>query len=38
MTEQQSIKDTLNVIRKALEEEDSPNLNKDQDKILILDK
>ena len=37
MNEKQSIKDTLNVIRKALEEDNQPiNLNDNQDNILIL--
>ena len=37
MTEKQSIKDTLNVIRKALEEDDqSININDNQDDVLIL--
>ena len=34
----QSIKDTLNVIRKALEEEESPNLEKINDNVLLLNK
>jgi len=37
MTEQESIKETLNIIRKALEEEVSPSLNND-DNVLILNK
>ncbi len=37
MTEKQSIKDTLSVIRKALEEDDLPkNINDNQDNVLIL--
>ena len=39
MNEKQSIKDTLNVIRKALEEEDQPiNINNNQDNVLILNR
>ena len=39
MTEKQSIKDTLNVIRKALEEDDqSINIDNNQDNVLILNK
>ena len=39
MTEKQSIKDTLNVIRKALEEDDqSININDNQDNVLILNR
>ena len=38
MTESQSIKDTLDVIRKALEEEEIPNLNKIDDSVLVLNK
>tara|TARA_B110000438_G_scaffold64498_1_gene65000 strand:- start:57 stop:344 length:288 start_codon:yes stop_codon:yes gene_type:complete len=34
----QSIKDTLSVIRKALEEEESPNLDKINDNVLLLNK
>jgi len=34
----QSIKDTLSVIRKALEEEESPNLEKINDNVLLLNK
>ena len=38
MTEQQSIKDTLDVIRKALEDDDhSINLNDNKDNVLVLD-
>ena len=37
MTEQQSIKDTLDVIRKALEDDnDSNNLNDNRDNVLVL--
>ena len=38
MSENQSIKETLNVIRKALEDDDSPNIEKINDNILILNK
>ena len=38
MIEQQSIKETLNVIRKALEDEETPNLNKINDNVLMLNK
>ena len=39
MNEKQSIKDTLNVIRKALEEDDQPiNINSNQDNVLILNR
>ena len=40
MTENQSIKDTLNVIRKALEEDDQSinNINDNQDNVLILNR
>ena len=38
MSENQSIKETLNVIRKALEEDDSPNIEKINNNILILNK
>tara|TARA_B110000116_G_C16592097_1_gene471047 strand:+ start:87 stop:374 length:288 start_codon:yes stop_codon:yes gene_type:complete len=34
----QSIKDTLSVIRKALEEEENPNLDKINDNVLLLNK
>ena len=37
MTEQQSIKNTLNIIRKAIEEDDKSESQKD-DEILILNK
>ena len=37
MPEQQSIKNTLNIIRKAIEEEDKPESQKNDD-ILILNK
>ena len=37
MTEQQSIKNTLNIIRKAIEEDDKSESQKDDD-ILILNK
>ena len=37
MTEQQSIKNTLNIIRKAIEEDDKSEPQKDED-ILILNK
>ena len=37
MTEQQSIKDTLDVIRKALEDDESP-LEEIKDNVLILNK
>ena len=36
MNQQQSIKETLNVIRKALEEESDPVLDKLNDNVLIL--
>ena len=38
MSEQESIKQTLDVIRKALEDEDSPNIQEINDNILILNK
>ena len=38
MPEQQSIKDTLDVIRKALEEDDGSLLEKTEDNVLILNK
>ena len=38
MTEQQSIKETLNVIRKALESDDNSSAEKINDNILILNK
>ena len=38
MTENQQIKETLNVIRKALEDEDNSNFEKLYDEVLILDK
>ena len=38
MSEQESIKQTLEVIRKALEDEDSPNIQEINDNILILNK
>ena len=38
MTEQQSIKETLDVIRKALEEDDTPNLELNTENILVLNK
>lgn len=38
MPEQQSITDTLKVIRKALEEENVPNLKEIEDNILVLNK
>jgi len=38
MTEHQSIKETLNVIRKALEDDDKPNVNDINSNILILNK
>ena len=38
MTENQQIKETLNVIRKALEDEDNSNYEKLYDEVLILDK
>lgn len=38
MIEQQSIKETLNVIRKALEDEETPNLNTINDNVLMLNK
>ena len=38
MSEQESIKQTLDVIRKALEDEDSPNIKEINDNILILNK
>lgn len=38
MPEQQSIKDTLKVIRKALEEEKVDNIDELNDKILVLNK
>ena len=38
MNEQQSIKDTLSVIRKALESDESPSVEKINDNILILNK
>ena len=37
MPEQQSIKNTLNIIRKAIEEDDKPESQKD-DNVLILNK
>ena len=36
MPEQQSIKDTLEVIRKALEEDDVPNISNLNDNVLVL--
>jgi len=36
MPEQQSIKDTLEVIRKALEEDDDPNISNLNDNVLVL--
>ena len=36
MSQQQSIKETLDVIRKALEEDGEPNINKLNDEVLIL--
>ena len=36
MTEQQSIKDTLDVIRKALEDDESIDLNDNKDNVLVL--
>ncbi len=38
MTEPQSINDTLNVIRKALESDDVPNEEKTNENVLILNK
>ena len=38
MTENHQIKETLNVIRKALEDEDHSNFEKLYDDVLILDK
>ena len=38
MPEQQSIKDTLDVIRKALEDDDESLLEKTEDNVLILNK
>ena len=38
MSEQESIKQTLDVIRKALEDENSPNIQEINDNILILNK
>ena len=38
MSEQESIKQTLDVIRKALEDEDSPNIQEINVNILILNK
>ena len=38
MNEKQSIKDTLNVIRKALEEDQPININNNQDNVLILNR
>lgn len=38
MSENQSIKETLSVIRRALEDNDSPNIEKINDNILILNK
>ena len=38
MSEQQSIKDTLDVIRKALEDENIKDINEIDENILILDK
>ena len=38
MSEQESIKQTLDVIRKALEDEGSPNIQEINDNILILNK
>ena len=38
MSEQESIKQTLDVIRKALEDEDNPNIQEINDNILILNK
>ena len=38
MPENQSIKDTLNVIKKALEEDDQSSVEKIEDNVLILNK
>ena len=38
MSEKQSIKDTLNVIRKALEADQPININDNQDNVLILNR
>ena len=38
MSEKESIKQTLDVIRKALEDEDKPNIQEINDNILILNK
>ena len=36
MSENQSIKDTLNIIRKALEDDEPKNIKEMEDKILVL--
>ena len=38
MSDQQTIKETLNVIRKALEDEDSSNSQELEDNVLVLNK